>query len=521
MTQREARVRAVRVGLRLPQVEVDAAREHPAQDEVHHRRAGCDRASANGAPSSARNTCDCAAPGTSTSTTRRCPLPADGACADRRAHRGSALPRAETRLEQRVELVGGHVARDDDGRRSRLRRRARHACSISARVSFSTSAALPAKAVPVGVPPAEDRGGERVLLHRRAGLFFSCWMDASQRLRARSISASGKVGLQHDVGEHVERGAEPRGEHLHARGARVPVAPRRRARRRAPRSRRRSRARSRVPAPCSSMPPMKATAPGRAPATSPAPTPVTTRTLTMGRSWRSTKSTRTPFFIVHESMRGGVHATAGPGGGGLSRNGASGVTRGGSGGAGGAGHEATGGGDGGGGGRGGCAAHPASATRAASDERTAQRSWRPPHEAPGERRALDRAHDGRRPVCPAAARCAPRLARSPPSRPRSARCPSAGSPGRRCSARTSRGGRPARSTLSRPNASCARNAVRARPSSAAVDAAVADLRQLLIDGREQLLGRVPGLGGRDDLEASSRAAATPGAPRTSCAIWSS
>src|SRR5215469_15083498 len=72
---------------------------------------------------------------------------------------------------------------------------------------------------------------------------------------------------------------------------------------------------------------MKATAPGRTPGTSPAPRVATTRTLTIGRSCRSTKSTRMPLGIDHDAIFGGVQATAPEGGGGVTRKGASGVTR--------------------------------------------------------------------------------------------------------------------------------------------------------------------------------------------------
>src|SRR5579883_1929991 len=68
---------------------------------------------------------------------------------------------------------------------------------------------------------------------------------------------------------------------------------------------------------------MNATAPGRIRGRSPAPTPETTRTATIGRSCRSTRSTRTPPPSDHDAIAGGVHGFAADGAGGAARNGAS------------------------------------------------------------------------------------------------------------------------------------------------------------------------------------------------------
>ena len=127
---------------------------------------------------------------------------------------------------------------------------------------------------------------------------------------------------------------------------------------------------------------MNAVAPGCAPSRSPAPAATTTRTLTMGRSWFSTNSTRTPFARVHVATSGGFHTTGGPPSGGFSRKAASGVVRGGDGGVD-DGHDATGAGPGGGGGKGGWPPHaPSTPSNGTAASPQARRGWRAALTAP-------------------------------------------------------------------------------------------------------------------------------------------
>ena len=108
---------------------------------------------------------------------------------------------------------------------------------------------------------------------------------------------------------------------------------------------------SRFFVPCSSIWPRNESSPGAASGMSPAPSVMTSRIVTMGSSWRSTMSTRRPFFSFASCTFGATNVTLPSGPGGCARNAASGVvsTGGGAGGA----VRVVGGGAGGGGAGGG------------------------------------------------------------------------------------------------------------------------------------------------------------------------
>ena len=274
----------------------------------------------------------------------------------------------------------------------------RHADSTSPCVSFSTSADGTPQAVPVGVRPPEDRGGDGVLLHGpRAALLL---LEGGQPALAQPIELGvGERRPEDDVREDVERRPEPRGERLDAGPAGVPVAPGAvldAERLELVGDLERGRA---CPPPARASLPMNADGPGpRAGQVS--------RTQRRARRARSRSADRAArrrargrrSLIVQDSMCGGVQATAGPGCGGLrgterraSRRGARRRWR-------------------------RCGARPrreeARAAAAAaeaesrtaarertSSARTARRRTTRPHgvllgEATRERRALDRSHDG-------------------------------------------------------------------------------------------------------------------------------
>jgi hypothetical protein len=161
------------------------------------------------------------------------------------------------------------------------------------------------------------------------GLFFSCRSAARRRALRRSISASGKEGCTTTSAKSPSARSSfsvttftmaP----LESQSTHAPCCP--------PIDSNASLISSAVflAVPCSSMLPKNERSPGGWFGKSPAPAFTTTRTLTMGRSWRSTKRTRTPFFNAKDWIWGGTNFTSAPPAGGRSRNGASGVARGGS-----------------------------------------------------------------------------------------------------------------------------------------------------------------------------------------------